>query len=41
MISKHIKTLKQLSLVKEITGCLLEYHYFKGNCKMIGIDLSK
>ena len=23
------------------TGCLLDYYYFKENCKMIVIDLSK
>ena len=23
------------------TGCLLDYPYFKGRCKMIAIDLSK
>ena len=23
------------------TGCLLDYSYFKENCKMIAIDLSK
>ena len=23
------------------TGCLLDYHYFKENCKLIAIDLSK
>ena len=23
------------------TGCLLDYHYFNGNYKMIAIDLSK
>ena len=23
------------------TGCLLDYPYFKDNCKMIAIDLSK
>ena len=23
------------------TGCLLDYHYFKENCKLIAIDLSE
>ena len=23
------------------TGCLLDYHYFKENCKLTAIDLSK
>ena len=23
------------------TGCLLDYHYFKENCKLIVIDLNK
>ena len=28
-------------MVEEITGCLLDYPYFKDSYKMIAIDLSK
>ena len=43
MILKHMKTLEIATGKGDdfLTGCLLDYPYFKENYKMIAIDLSK
>ena len=50
MINQLIYLIKQYDEVREVsagqcdnytTGCLLDYAYFKDNCRLIAVDLSK
>ena len=43
-MTKTYENIRKISTSQEddyIIGCLLDYSYFKENCKMIAIDLSK